>query len=137
MQNKHIVTQKFCVTERKIEKGVKEQVMLPVVSPEGLSQSARCGLLCRLALHNVEIPLAGEPYCLRFVCLTVDFILYHLRTCLPAQRPVEDIERSGLADELRNGFALFAICKEVTGCLSVRISFSAQFALIFRRIISD
>ena len=30
MQNKHIVTQKFCVTERKIEKSVKEQVIILV-----------------------------------------------------------------------------------------------------------
>lgn len=30
MQNKHIVTQKFCVTERKFEKGVKEQVIILV-----------------------------------------------------------------------------------------------------------
>jgi len=33
MQNKHIVTQKFCVTERKSEKGVKEQVIILVYYP--------------------------------------------------------------------------------------------------------
>ena len=33
MQNKHIVTQKFCVTERKFEKGVKEQIIILVYFP--------------------------------------------------------------------------------------------------------
>ena len=51
MQNKHIVTQKFCVTERKFEKGVKGQVIILVYFPIFLYYSSSRSLNVKRVLN--------------------------------------------------------------------------------------
>ena len=63
----------------------------------------------------VEVSLTGEQVCIRPSCLRVDHVLRHLRTRFAAQRPVEDADRGGRPNALRNGLAFLPLREEIVG----------------------
>ena len=54
-------------------------------------------------------------------CLGVDHVLRHLRTRLAAQRPVEDTDRGGRPDALRNGLPFLPLREEIAGEIAVGV----------------